>query len=171
MKENQIPPTYSSLNFFTFLSVQFSNIKKCHHSFLRDLVHIWTVGWCITYSSTWIRLLVFIPLFLQISFKFQNIKFFVTLFSEAYKVETWYTHGQRVDLLCTPNTNSQNILVTLFFFFFLSLQLAKINDGYGVCELCSLSAVFYKLLVFCVSFKGQMSVSGESMCTKYWLTA
>ena len=38
------------------------------------------------------------------------------------------TYGQRVDLLCTPNTSSQNILVSLFFFFFLSLQLAKIKN-------------------------------------------
>ena len=28
VKENQVPPTYSSLNFFIFLSVQFSYIKK-----------------------------------------------------------------------------------------------------------------------------------------------
>ena len=28
VKENQIPPTYSSLNFFIFLSLQFSNIKN-----------------------------------------------------------------------------------------------------------------------------------------------
>ena len=62
-----------------------------------------------------------------LSFEFQNLKFFVTFFCEAYKVETWYTHGQRVDQLCTPNacTSSQNILVPLFFFFFLSLQLAE----------------------------------------------
>ena len=28
LKENQTPPAYSSLNFFIFLSLQFSNIKK-----------------------------------------------------------------------------------------------------------------------------------------------
>ena len=113
-KENQIPPTYSSLNFFIFLSLQFSNINKFLLSFLRD----------------W----------------------------EAHKVETWYTHGQRVDLLCTLKTSSQNILVPLFFFFFLSLQLAKIKNlllqivstyfwwlQLGVCELCSLSAIFGKV--------------------------
>ena len=32
VKENQVPPTYSSLNFFTFLSLQFSDIKNCHLS-------------------------------------------------------------------------------------------------------------------------------------------
>ena len=63
-----------------------------------------------------------------LSLKFQNIKFFVTLFFEAYIVETWYTHGQRVDLLRTPNTSSQKILVPLFLFFFLSFQLAKIKN-------------------------------------------
>ena len=71
---------------------------------------------------------LFLYFFNFLSLKFQNINFFVTLFCEAYKVETWYTHGQRVDLLCTPNTSSQNILVPLFFFFFLSLQLAKIKN-------------------------------------------
>ena len=30
VKENQTPPTYSSLNFFIFLSLQFSNIKAFH---------------------------------------------------------------------------------------------------------------------------------------------
>ena len=114
-KENQIPPTYS-LNFFIFLSLQFSNIKQFHLSFLRD----------------W----------------------------EAHKVETWYTHGQRVDLLCTPKPSSQNTLVSLFFFFFLSLQLAKIKNLLlqivstylwwlrpGVCELSSLSAIFFTVFM------------------------
>ena len=40
VKENQISPTYSSLNFFIFLSLQFSNIKKNHLSFLRDWVKL-----------------------------------------------------------------------------------------------------------------------------------
>ena len=71
---------------------------------------------------------LFLYFFNFLSLRFQNIKFFVTFFCEAYKVETWHTHGQRVDLLCTPNTSSQNILVPLLFFFFLSLQLAKIRN-------------------------------------------
>ena len=60
--------------------------------------------------------------------KYQNINFFITLFCKAFKGETWYTHGQIVDLLCIPTTSSQNILVPLFFFFFLSLQLSKIKN-------------------------------------------
>ena len=71
---------------------------------------------------------LFFYFFNFLSLKFQNIKFSVKLFCEAYTVETWYTHGQRVDLLCSLNTSSQNILVPLFFFFFLSLQLAKIKN-------------------------------------------
>ena len=58
----------------------------------------------------------------------KTLNFSVTLFCEAYKVETWYTHGQRVDLLCTPDTSSQNILIPEFVFFFLSLQLGKIKS-------------------------------------------
>ena len=34
VKENQTPPTYSSLNFFISLSLQFSNIKKSSLVFL-----------------------------------------------------------------------------------------------------------------------------------------
>ena len=110
---------------------------------------------------------LFLYFFNCLSLKFQNIKFFATLFWEAYKVETWYTHGQWVDLLHTPNTSSQNILVPLFFFFILSLQLAKIknlhrstklfqhtSDGYGWgrIELCSLSAIFVCVCVFVCFF-------------------
>ena len=65
---------------------------------------------------------LFLYFFYFLFLKFQNIKFFVTFFCEACKVETWYTHGQRVDLLCTPNTSSQNILVPLLFFFFFCLS-------------------------------------------------
>ena len=71
---------------------------------------------------------MFIYLFSFLSLKFQNIKFFITLFCKAYKVETLYTHGKIVDLLCTPTAASPTILVPLFFFFFLSLQLAKIKN-------------------------------------------
>ena len=34
VKDNQISPTYSSLNFFIFLSLQFSDIRKIKSSFL-----------------------------------------------------------------------------------------------------------------------------------------
>ena len=150
VKVNQIPPTYSSLNFFIFLSLQFSNIKKFHLSFLSERhtklklgPHMDSRLMYHVYLNQAAGVYLFLYFCNFLSLKFQNIKFFVTLSCEAYKVETWYTHGQRVNLLCTPNTSSQNILVPLFFFFFLSLQVAKIKnlllqkwfqhttDGYG----------------------------------------
>ena len=33
---NQAAPAYPSFYFFTFLSLQFSNIKMFHHTFLRN---------------------------------------------------------------------------------------------------------------------------------------
>ena len=107
---------------FFFLSIfKYQKISSLFSQGLRgtqswNLVHTWPVGWYIMF--TWIRLLVFIYSFSFLSLKFQNIKFFVTLSCEAYKVETWYRHGQRVDLLRTPNTSSQKILVPLFSSFF-----------------------------------------------------
>ena len=97
-----------------------------------NLVHTWTVDWC--FMCTWIRLLVFIYSFISSIFFPSNSKTlnFLSLFSvrptKLLLDSFWYTHGQRVDLLCTPNTISQNILVPLRFFFFLSLQLAKIRN-------------------------------------------
>ena len=102
---------------------------------------------------------LFLYFFNFLSLKFQNIKFLVTLFCETYKVETWYTHGQRFDLLCTSVTSSQNILVPLFSSFFclsswqrLKTCIYKIVSAYlwwlwpGVCELCSLTALFSRPL-------------------------
>ena len=103
----------------SFFFVQFSNIKKIislfsgnerptklklgPHMDSRLVYHVYLNQAACAY--------LFLYFFNFLSLKFQNIKFFVTLFCEAYKVETWYTHGQRIDLLCTPNTCSQNILV------------------------------------------------------------
>ena len=128
-KRTRYPPTYSSLNFFIFLSLKFSNIKKFiflfsgteRHTKLKLGPHMYH-----EYLNQAAGVYLFLYCFTFLSLKFQNIKYFITLFCKAYKVETWYTHGQIVDLLCTPTTTSQNILFPSFFFFFLSLQLAKI---------------------------------------------
>ena len=114
MWENQISPTYSSRNFFIFLSLQFSNIKKFifffagieSHTKLKLGLHINSRLMYHVYLNRTAGVYLFLYFFNFLSLKFQNIKFLVTLFCEAYKVETWYTHGQRVDLLCTPNTSS-----------------------------------------------------------------
>ena len=65
------------------------------------VVHTWTLDWYIVYTG--IRLLMLIiPLFLHFSFS-PNFK---TIFGhtflrncEAFKVQTWYAHGQCIDLV------------------------------------------------------------------------
>ena len=117
-----------------FLSLPFSNIKKFiyhfsrteRHTKLKLGPHMDSRLMYHVYLNQTAGVDLFLYFFSFLSLKFQNIKYFVTLFCEAYKVETWYTHGQWVDLLRTPNTSSQNIVVPLFFF--LSLQLAKIKN-------------------------------------------
>ena len=75
VKENQFSPTYSSLNFFIFLSLQFSNIKKNNiflfsgtesHTKLKFGLHMNSrLMYCILESGCWC---LFIPLFLQFCF-------------------------------------------------------------------------------------------------------
>ena len=86
---------YLSLYFFIFLSLQFSNIKHFHCTFLRncEAYKVPTMGGCIMFTS--IRLLLLINLSLYLFFfPIFNIKFFHHTFlrnCEAYKVETCYT--------------------------------------------------------------------------------
>ena len=152
-----ILPLISS--FFFLSNLQISKISSLFSQGLRgtqswNLVHTYIVGWCI--RCTWIRLLVFIYFFSFLSLKFQNIKFFDPLFCEAYKDETWYIHGQRIDVLCTPIQAARMYLFLYFSSFFclsnwqrLKTCIYKIVSTYlwwlrpGLCELCSLSAVFF----------------------------
>ena len=80
--QTQVAIAYSSLYFFSFLSLQFSNIKNVCCTFLRNC--------------------------------------------EAYKVETWYTHGDWVDVSCIPQSRCYFLFVP-YFFIFLSLQCSKIK--------------------------------------------
>ena len=50
---------------------------------------------------------------------FQTLKDFVALFSEteAYKVDTWYTHGQCVDVSCVPESGCCRLFGPLFLHF------------------------------------------------------
>ena len=76
---NQAAAAYSFLYFFSFLSLQFSNIKIFCRTFLRnceaykvDTIHMWTMGGCIMYTA--IRLLFLICPF-TLSPIFRNLKF------------------------------------------------------------------------------------------------
>ena len=97
-----------------------TKLKLGPHMDSRLMYHVYlnqTAGVCL-----------FLHFFNFLSLKFQNIKF-LSHFSvrpTKLKLDT-RIHGQRVNLLCTSTTSSQNILVPLFFFFFLSFQLAKIK--------------------------------------------
>ena len=96
VKENQISPTYSSFNFFMFLSLQFSDIKKfiClfsgteRHTKLKLGPHMDSRLMYHVYLNWAAGVYLFLYCFNFLSLKFQNIKFFATLFCEAYKVET-----------------------------------------------------------------------------------
>ena len=96
VKENKISPTYSSLSFFIFLSFQFSNIKKIifpfsgteRHTELKLGPHMDSRLMYHVYLNRAAGVYLFLYFFNFLSLKFQNINFFVTLFCEAYKVET-----------------------------------------------------------------------------------
>ena len=128
VKENQTPPTYSSLNFFIFLSLQFSNIKKFISLFsgtewptkLNLGLHMDIGLMHHVYLNQAAGAYLFLYFFNFLSLQFQHIQIFVTLFCEAYK--------QWIDLLCTPKSSSQYILVLYFSSFGLSLQLANIKN-------------------------------------------
>ena len=123
---------YSSLNFFIFRFLQFSNIKNFislfsgteRHTKLKLGPHMNRRLMYHVYLNQAAGVYLFIPLFLQFSFsQIPKLQIFCHTFLWGL-----YTHGQRVDLLCTPSTSSQNIFIPLFFFFFLSLQLAKLKN-------------------------------------------
>ena len=109
---NQVAAAYSSLYFFTFLSLQFSNINIFHHTSQElwglegwNWVHTWTVGRCIVYTG--IRLMLLIRPFISSVFflsNFQTLKIFVALFAGTVrpiklKLDThmdngWMCHNQ-----------------------------------------------------------------------------
>ena len=71
---------------------------------------------------------LFLYFFSFLSLKFQNIKCLVTLFCEAYKVETWYTWAKGCSVVYTKYKQPEYTCSFIFLFFFLSLQLAKIKN-------------------------------------------
>ena len=100
--------SYSFLYFFSFLSLQFSNIKIFRHTFLRNCeaykVDTWyTHGqWvdvsCIPQSGC---CFLFIPLSWHLIHTF-------------LKVDTWYTRGQWVDVSCIPQSGCCFLFILLF---------------------------------------------------------
>ena len=121
---------------FFSVSLQFSNIKKFlslfswterltkfklgPHMDSRLMYHV--------YLNQAAGAYLFLYFFNFLSLEFQNIKFFVTLFCEAYKVETWYIWTVGWSIVYTKYKQPEYTCSFIFLLFFLSLQLAKIKN-------------------------------------------
>ena len=106
---------------FIFLSLQFSNIKIFHHTFLRNcealkVETLYTLGqWADVLYRVYQNQAAY--LFIFLSLQFSNIKIFCHTFlrnCEALKVETWYTHEKWADVSCIPESGCC-CLFTLYF--------------------------------------------------------
>ena len=132
---NQDAAVYSSLYyFFSFLSLQNSNIKIFCCTFLRNLRPIklildntWTLGGCIVYNA--IRLLLLIcPLFFSFFFlsNVKNLHIFVTLFSGTVRPRK-FTLVDNGWMYRVYQNQAAAAYLSLYFFIFLSLKLSIIN--------------------------------------------
>ena len=129
---NQAAAAYSSLYFYIFLSLQFSNIKIFVSFFSQELwdledwklIHMWTVDRCIMYTG--IRLLLPIHPFISTFFflsNFQTLKFSSHFSQELWDLEDWkLVHTWTVDR-CIVYTGIRLLLLIcplISSFFFLS---------------------------------------------------
>ena len=73
---------YSSLYFFIFISLQFTNNKKSCHTFSGNMLHTMAVEWCNVYTRVGLLVLIcrFISSFFFLS-NFQTLKMFFTFFA------------------------------------------------------------------------------------------
>ena len=152
VKENQTP-TYSSLNFFIFLSLRFSNIKKVRRSFLRGLqkrilVHTWTVGFCIMYTS--IKQLVLIYSFISSVFFLSNSKTLNFCHTFLLDLQRWnliHTWAMVWSILYTKIKQPVHTC-SLFFFYLQSFQLAYIKNLHlQTCSIAHCLLYFFALVV------------------------
>ena len=132
----QATAAYSSLYFFIFLSLQFSNINIFVTLFsgmwgLKDwnLVQMWIVGWCGVYTG--IRLLLLIhPIISSFFFlsNYQTLKNFVTFFSVTVRSRRLKL-GTHVDIgqMYRVYRNQAAAYLSLYFFAVLSLQFSNIK--------------------------------------------
>ena len=90
--------------------------------------HVWTVGGCIMFTGIKLLLLLIRPFICSFFFPIFKIKFFRHTFlvnCEDYKVETWYTQGQWVDVSCITQLGSYCLFLPLFLQF--SFQFSNIK--------------------------------------------
>ena len=123
VKENQTPPTYSSHNFFIFLSLQFSNIKKFISLFsgterptkLKLGPHMDSRLMYHMYLNQAAGAYLFLYFFNFLSLEFQNIKFFVTFFCKAYNMGSGLIY-------CVHQIQAARIYLFLYFSYFFCLS-------------------------------------------------
>ena len=135
VKENQIPPTYSFLNFFIFLSLQFSNIKKIislfsgteRHTKLKLGPHMDSRLMYHVYLNQAAGGYLFLYFFNFLSLKCQNIKF-LSLFSVRPTKLKLDTHMGKGLIYCVHQIQVARIILFLYFSSFFCLQLAKIRN-------------------------------------------
>ena len=117
VSRNQTAAAYSSLYFFIFLSLQFSSIKFFVTLFsgtvmprrLKLGTHM-DNGWMYhAYRNQAAAAYLSLYLFTFLPLQFPSTEKFRHTFLRALKVETWYTHGQWVDVSCILN-----VFITFF---------------------------------------------------------
>ena len=115
---------FQTLNFFVTLFSGTVRPRKLKHSTHMDSGQMDCV-----YQTQAAAAYLFLYFFRFLSLQFSNIKNFCCTFlrnCEAYKVETWYTHGHWVDVSCIPQSGYYFLFVA-YFPIFLSLQYSKIK--------------------------------------------
>ena len=127
--QNQAAATYLSLYFFSFLSLQFSNIKNFCCNFLRNCEAYKVETWytcalgadvsCILESGCYAYLSLYFFSFL--SLQFSNIKIFVALFSGTvrpikFKLDTHVANRWMYRVYRNRTAASYLSLISLFFF-------------------------------------------------------
>ena len=182
MKENQIPPTYSSLNFLIFLSFLFSNIKKKiislfsgteRHTKLKLGPHMDSRLMYHVYlnQAAGAYLFLYFLIFFLLNSKTLIFCHFFSVRPTKLKLDTHMGKGL---IYCVHQIQVARIYLFLYFSsFFLSLQLAKIKNlllqncfnillmaKMGVCELFSLLYLIICLkLDICLKFYAAPSPS------------
>ena len=126
--QNQTASAYSSLYFFTFLSLQFSNLKFFITLFsgtvrpkrLKLGTHIYNGQMYRVYQNQAASAYSSLYFLIFLSLQFSNIKMFRHIFlrnCEALNIETWYKRGQWADVSCIPESGCSRLFAPLFLHF------------------------------------------------------
>ena len=123
VKENQTPPNYSSLNFFIFVSLQFSNIKTNSFLFSQGLKveSLSTHGQWVGASESSCSCLFCLYFFNFLSLQFQNI--FSPFFVRPTKMKL-DTHIRNGLIYCVYQNQAPS---TYLFFIFLLFSVSPIS--------------------------------------------